>query len=534
MINTVRKKITFFRSAPSQEKLCYFLMFSIFLPFLVTAAVLVVTFFYILFKPNYRDKVLHADGAKWLAVFCIPLFLSPLFEKHLLGLAAGAGVLILLTIGLWISRVMKHHIFENCLNIAVVMSIPCAMVAYAQKLYFFINPVDTGNIYRSVSFFMNPNYYGGIIEFVSLICLYKFLSNRQLNRRLFYAVVLGMNYIALYLSNSFSACAAIGIAAAALLLFNRRFKALGAVMGLGVVIVAAVLLFPGILPRMSFVEETCTIRMHIWGQAFNGFLQSPLLGIGTLGYWSYSSFETYNLLHQPHAHNILLDLLLNYGLIGTVSFAMILIKQYGIHLKAAFAAKYKPIGAFVGAVTVSVLTHGITDVTVLWHQTGLLLLFLLSGVSLVTNEQEAESALRITSRMQRGLAGLNDAIAIRKQVFMEEQGFAEEFDDIDPVAWHVVLYDDGKPIATGRTFLRDGQFIIGRVAVCREYRRLHIGSIVIEKLEEKIEQLGGTEARLSAQLQAQGFYEKLGYHITSGKYHYEEHCPHVEMVKSLS
>lgn len=117
--------------------------------------------------------------------------------------------------------------------------------------------------------------------------------------------------------------------------------------------------------------------------------------------------------------------------------------------------------------------HG---VTVLWHQTGLLLLFLLSGLSLVANEQEAESALRITSRMQRGLAGFEDAAAVRKQVFVVEQGFEEEFDEIDSLAWHVVLYDGDKPIATGRTFLRDGQFIIGRwqsaanTAVCMSER----------------------------------------------------------------
>lgn len=179
MLNTVRRKIAFIRSSPSQEKLCYFLMFSIFLPYLATAAVLLVTFFYILVKKNYRSKVFGADSIKWLALFCIPLFLSPLFQEHLLGLAAGIGVLILLVIGIWISRVMKRHIFENCLNIAVVMSVPCALLAYAQKIYSVIYPGDPGDVYRSASVFMNPNYYGGVIEFISLICLYKFLSNKQ-------------------------------------------------------------------------------------------------------------------------------------------------------------------------------------------------------------------------------------------------------------------------------------------------------------------------------------------------------------------
>ena len=48
-----------------------------------------------------------------------------------------------------------------------------------------------------------------------------------------------------------------------------------------------------------------------------------------------------------------------------------------------------------------------------------------------------------------------DAARIRKEVFVEEQGFQKEFDEIDPIALHVVLYRDGEPAATGRLFRRD-------------------------------------------------------------------------------
>ena len=35
-----------------------------------------------------------------------------------------------------------------------------------------------------------------------------------------------------------------------------------------------------------------------------------------------------------------------------------------------------------------------------------------------------------------------DAASIRKSVFMEEQGFVNEFDDVDGAAKHIVLYND--------------------------------------------------------------------------------------------
>lgn len=45
------------------------------------------------------------------------------------------------------------------------------------------------------------------------------------------------------------------------------------------------------------------------------------------------------------------------------------------------------------------------------------------------------------------------AVEIRQKVFVDEQGFQNEFDDIDLIAVHFVLFDDlDVPIATCRVF----------------------------------------------------------------------------------
>ena len=126
---------------------------------------------------------------------------------------------------------------------------------------------------------------------------------------------------------------------------------------------------------------------------------------------------------------------------------------------------------------------------------------------------------------------IDDAKVIREKVFIEEQGFKDEFDDLDNSCWHFVLYED-QPIAVARFYQKDHNYVIGRIAVIKEKRGQHIGECVISLVEEKIKQLGGCRIELSAQKQAQPFYEKLGYQAYGDEY-LDEHCPHIKMVKEF-
>lgn len=533
----LKEKAKLFRAADRDEKLCYVLMGSIFLPYIITAIVLLSALVYLLAKKECRDKIIGAKAIKWFGVFCIPLLLSPILRLHWLGLAAAVGVAGILLVGIWISGVMRKKIFENCLDIAVIMSFPAALTCFTQKLVsFFTMP---GQDLRTYSVFFNPNYYGAMIELLVLVCLYKMFSKPDTKAKVFYFATILVNLAALYIADSFSAWAAVGASIGIYLLITKRYKALVACCIAGVAAICMILMFPDILPRMSYVDQTFMMRYYIWQNAFDHFVENPILGLGTLGYWTFSQGELNPLAIQPHAHNIVLDVMLNYGLVGTVAFFGFFFKQYGSRLKGLMRSQSKPIGLFLIAVVTAVLVHGINDVTLLWHQTGLFFLFLLSGACVREAEQEQEETaalpLRLSCVIKKGLAGLDGAARIRKEVFMKEQGFVGEFDEIDAEAYHLVLYDKNQPIATGRTFFdeKTETYTIGRVAVVREYRDHHIGSVVISELERKIKDLGGTDARLSAQIQAKGFYEKLGYRA-QGTGYYDEHCPHIDMVKSLS
>lgn len=129
----------------------------------------------------------------------------------------------------------------------------------------------------------------------------------------------------------------------------------------------------------------------------------------------------------------------------------------------------------------------------------------------------------------------DEAKELRTKVFVEEQKFVNEFDEIDSRAVHVVIKDNGKAVATGRTFVKGGDdsiYTIGRVAVDKEYRKTGLGRVVMESLESKAKELGASFVSLSAQLRAKDFYIKCGYSPCSQVY-FDEDCPHIAMKKQL-
>ena len=123
---------------------------------------------------------------------------------------------------------------------------------------------------------------------------------------------------------------------------------------------------------------------------------------------------------------------------------------------------------------------------------------------------------------------------IRIDVFMKEQGFEDEFDEIDEIAKFVLLYIDGKPAGTCRDFPsnEEGDAHIGRMAVRKLYRGQHLGTKIMMAAENGIRRDGFKTCSLSAQVQAKPFYESLGYKA-EGEEYLDEGCPHILMRKVL-
>ena len=122
---------------------------------------------------------------------------------------------------------------------------------------------------------------------------------------------------------------------------------------------------------------------------------------------------------------------------------------------------------------------------------------------------------------------------IRETVFVEEQGFREEFDTVDHHAHHALMTENDEPIGTGRVFIEEGTtWHIGRLAVRKEYRSGGRGARILAYLEQIAKREGASCTILGAQYQAREFYMKQGY-APYGDIFYEETCPHIMMRKQL-
>lgn len=125
------------------------------------------------------------------------------------------------------------------------------------------------------------------------------------------------------------------------------------------------------------------------------------------------------------------------------------------------------------------------------------------------------------------LADMDDALSVRRAVFIQEQHVAEE-DEIDAAdrngGWlgkvvQIVVYLDGSPIATGRLLHDDDHphvAHIGRVAVLKEHRRGGHGHTLMVALHVAARERGYSQITLAAQLHAIPFYETLGYVARGG------------------
>lgn len=141
----------------------------------------------------------------------------------------------------------------------------------------------------------------------------------------------------------------------------------------------------------------------------------------------------------------------------------------------------------------------------------------------------------LTYTMNFGLAENSPARMIREAVFMQEQGFENEFDDQDHDSWHFVFFFENNPVGCARLFMSPNQpswLTLGRVAILKEYRSQHFGKEMLSIIEKEAKQKNALGIELSAQCRVQNFYAKSGY-LPIGDIYMDEHCPHIHMEKRI-
>lgn len=108
---------------------------------------------------------------------------------------------------------------------------------------------------------------------------------------------------------------------------------------------------------------------------------------------------------------------------------------------------------------------------------------------------------------------LETCLEIRRHVFIEEQNVPEELerDAYDATAAHFLAHLNGKAVGTARVVIKGAEAKIGRVAVLKDARGTRQGQALIAACVDWARAQGCVRAILGAQIDALGFYEKLGF-----------------------
>lgn len=130
---------------------------------------------------------------------------------------------------------------------------------------------------------------------------------------------------------------------------------------------------------------------------------------------------------------------------------------------------------------------------------------------------------------------MREAYALRREVFVVEQGVAQELevDDDDQIATHLVALRKGRVVGTLRIVRHGRTAKIGRMAVSASSRRKGIGRALMQFAAITAGHDGVEEIILAAQLPAREFYRRLGY-VEEGDVFYDANLPHLRMRKRLS
>ncbi len=375
-------------SIPSN--IVYITAVCVFLPYQLSSVILLVTVGYIFVKKNIRTDIFCHTASFLIPVFTLITLITAIYFKNWLGLAVSVIFFLIFVLGFYIRTVMTEEIFEKMLSVLCGSSIFASAVILFEKIIYFGDKTHRcfgdfmpGKIYSKIaSFYFSPTYLSACMVVVVVICAYKVIYRK--GHLPYYYLTAFLSMMTIYFAGSMFVWVNVFAAIATFLIIIRHRRLLAAF--LAVVAAAGVALFfvPDILPRLSESMLTSDNRILIWDLSVASFPQSPFFGQG---------FQTYGhianrlikegvegIYSAYHAHNIILEPLLSFGIVGTGIIAAFIFAYLQKLVLCMQLRRKSPIWVIILSVTVGILIHCIIDMTMLWIQPMILYCLIFGGI----------------------------------------------------------------------------------------------------------------------------------------------------------
>ena len=366
------------------ELLILIVSFTVFLPFYFLIFAFNALFFYLIVSGKIIPILKGTPYVKNVLAFTLLIFVVSVFKHNLYGIGVSIIIFEFAMFFMYYRSVINRKLFSRIINLYMIVSIFCFIltilsVLYSKfsmdlKMYEFIEYMA---LHRPVSSFFNTNYYATICEFIIIIAMYYFLSNKNKNNRLYFLCVSTLAFIVLFLTENRTALPTILIATLVLSL-TKNNKKVFVFLGIFTVVIVILMIFSNrIFPRYEFIGNSLGTRKEIWDNAIKLFKQTFLFGSGPMAYQN----ATWVTHPANHAHNIALDVLINFGIVGILVISPLFV---GI-VKQVYSIRKRNLFRLIIALTVVVVLHGMLDVTILWHQTAYIYFSVLLAVGKVSN-----------------------------------------------------------------------------------------------------------------------------------------------------
>lgn len=367
------------------ENVVFLSVISIFLPYYLTILTIAVLGFYVLFKTDIRKTVFSHLGSWLVPVFSVVTLITAVYYKNTLGFFCSLLFFVLFILSFYLRTIMTNELFEKALDLLCVTSVFASTVVLLEKIIYIGANYHRccGDFFNNYlfSFYFHPNYLGSLMAAVILVCAYKVVVKRN-DKKYYYAIAV-LAAVTVFFTESMFAWIEVLVGLSILLLLARRHQLLS-ILFIMVAFAAALLytapeIFEKILPRIMHADGTFANRVLIWDFTIDAIKKAPLFGRGFFTYYQLSLADT-TAYQTTHAHNIFLEPLLSFGVIGAaLLFAMVFILFYRVVLCKNLLRK-SHITTLIFSVTAAILIHSIVDMTMLWVQTALLYCIIMGGI----------------------------------------------------------------------------------------------------------------------------------------------------------
>lgn len=341
---------------------------SVFLPHTLFLVALTIIDVYIVCRQAMIPTLMkHQTGKKYIYLFLLISAIVSLINWNTYGMSITLALLgVISFIGYY-----QGHIHKKLFMYMIEWTIICSLITgiYAMVQFAQISNANGYSLWafhifnspkkRIMTTFQNANIYALMLDMVLACVLYRFLQTKKITLKIAYVLIALFQFGLVLLSGCRSALVPLVVVIPILLVCYRQKLLLGIYTACIVALLALVIKFPKLIPRVDDVS-TITSRFTIWHYAWEGIKQRPLFGRGP---W------TFHLLHPiyknhigSHAHNIYIDMVLSHGIIGTG----ILIAYIGNQLKSihALIQSDRPLYGLILSLIAIIAIMGLVDGTI--------------------------------------------------------------------------------------------------------------------------------------------------------------------------